>query len=78
MTLKTLNLHEIKHQDVEETVASFLNWSEVPCRIITGNSNRMKKLVKEVVDRYGYSCYNESAVNHGSLIVVEEVIEGFE
>ena len=78
MSLETLDLHKIEHRDVEETVARFLNWAEVPCRIITGNSNRMKTLVKKMVDKYGYSCYNESAVNHGSLIVVEEIIKGFE
>jgi|TARA_A100001015_G_scaffold245508_1_gene281487 hypothetical protein len=77
MKLKTLDLHKTRHQDVEERVARFLNWAEVPCRIITGDSNTMKTIVKEMVDKYGYHCYNESAINHGSLIVVGDSYKGF-
>jgi hypothetical protein len=58
--------------DVEESVAKFLNWAETPCRIITGNSGRMKNIVEKMVDKYGYACYNESAYNFGSLIVVDQ------
>tara|TARA_Y100000004_G_C8750229_1_gene342072 strand:- start:281 stop:508 length:228 start_codon:yes stop_codon:yes gene_type:complete len=72
MKLETLDLHKTRHQDVEEKVARFLNWVDPPCRIITGDSNKMKTIVKEMVDKYGYHCYNESALNYGSLIVVEE------
>ena len=78
MSLKTLDLHKTKHKDVEDTVASFLNWAEIPCRIVTGNSNRMRRIVEKMVDKYGYHCYNENTLNHGSLIVVEEVVKGFE
>lgn len=78
MSLETLDLHSTRHHDVEEAVARFLNWAEIPCRIVTGDSNKMKTIVKKMVDRYGYSCYTESTVNHGSLIVVEETIKGFE
>jgi len=70
----TLDLHGTNHRDVVERVSSFLNWAEIPCRIITGNSEKMKQLTKDVVKKYGYSCYNESAFNHGSLIVVEYTI----
>jgi len=76
MSLETLDLHRIRHQDAEETIAKFLNWAEVPCCIITGNSNRMKEIVKKMVDKYGYHCYNESTFNHGSLIVVEGNYKG--
>jgi len=78
MKLKTLDLHKTKHGDVENLVCNFLNWAEPPCRIITGNSEKMKEIVKEVVKNYKYSCYNESMYNHGSLIVVEESIYDFE
>ena len=76
--MKTLDLHETKHIDVEESVAQFLNWVDVPCRIITGNSGRMKNIVEKMVDKYGYICYNESAFNFGSLIVVDQKINDFE
>jgi len=78
MKLETLNLHRVRHCDVEERVCSFLNWTDPPCRIITGKSPIMKELVLKVVDRYDYCCYNESAINYGSLIVVEDLIKDFE
>ena len=64
--------------DRDKDYDSFLNWAEIPCRIITGNSNRMRRIVEKMVDKYGYHCYNENTLNHGSLIVVEEVVKGFE
>jgi hypothetical protein len=76
--IRTLDLHATRHADVEDTVCKFLNWTEPPCRVITGNSVKMKKIVKEVVKKYGYSCYNESSFNHGSLIVVEGHVNDFE
>jgi len=78
MSLETLDLHRTKHVDVEETVARFLNWAEVPCRIITGNSGKMKIIVEKMVDKYGYTCYHESAYNYGSLIIVDQEIRDFE
>lgn len=77
MSLDTLDLHRIKHQDVEERVARFLNWVELPCRIITGDSSKMKTIVKKMVDKYGYHCYHESALNYGSFIVVDGNYKGF-
>jgi len=72
--LETLDLHEMKHQDVENVVCTFLNWTEPPCRIITGNSKKMKDIAKEVIERYGFSCHNESTLNHGSLIITEKMM----
>ena len=72
MSLETLDLHRVKHENVEELVSKFFNWSEIPCRVITGNSERMKKIVRKIITSYGYSFYYESDFNHGSLIVVEK------
>ena len=69
--METLDLHNTRHSDVEEVVSRFLNWAIPPCKIITGNSHEMKSIVELVVKRYNYFCYNESAYNHGCLIVVE-------
>tara|TARA_Y100001938_G_scaffold92076_1_gene126300 strand:- start:406 stop:720 length:315 start_codon:yes stop_codon:yes gene_type:complete len=77
MSLETLDLHKVKHQDAEEQIARFLNWVDVPCRIITGNSNKMKEITKKMVDKYGYHCYNESTFNQGCLIVIEGNYKGF-
>ena len=71
MSLGTLDLHKIKHSDVEERVCKFLNWQETPCRIITGKSKKMKEIVEKIIDRYGYTCYYETTLNYGSLIIVD-------
>ena len=73
LVMKTMDLHRFRHTDVEDAVATFLNWTEMPCRIITGNSERMKKIVRKIVADYGYKCYPESAYNDGALIVVEDL-----
>ena len=76
--MKTLDLHNTRHCDVEEKISRFLNWAEVPCRIITGNSDRMKKITKKILKRYDLACYNENDYNHGSYIVVdiEHIVKG--
>ena len=76
--METLDLHRTRHADVEEKVCKFLNWSEVPCRIITGKSPKMRGIVEKIVDRYGYVCYDESALNYGSMIVIEPIVKDFE
>mgnify|MGYP006453111789 CR=1 FL=1 len=73
--MRTLDLHAVRHLDVEETICKFLNWVEPPCRIITGNSEKMRSIARKKIKEYGFSCYNESAYNHGSLIVVEAFVD---
>ena len=70
--MKTLDLHNTRHENVELKVVDFLNWQDPPVRIITGYSERMQFIVREFVDKYGYVCYHESALNPGALIVSEE------
>jgi len=43
---KTLNLHGIRHYDVDRFVENFLLMNELPLTIITGNSDTMKKMVE--------------------------------
>ena len=78
MAMETLDLHNVRHHLVVEKVSKFLNWAQLPCRIITGNSKKMKQITKEIVKKYGYICYNESTYNHGSLLVVEPPVIDFE
>jgi len=69
--VETLDLHNTRHNKVENKLLKFVNWQDPPFRIITGNSPRMREIVKEIINNYGYFCYNESAHNSGSLIVTE-------
>ena len=50
--MNELDLHGIKHKDVERIVENFVLLNNPPIRIITGNSNRMTELVVGVLDRH--------------------------
>mgnify|MGYP000119619548 CR=1 FL=1 len=42
---KTLDLHGVRHNDVERLVENFVLLNEPPLTIITGNSDRMRQIV---------------------------------
>ena len=43
--MKTLDLHGIKHEEVDRLVENFVLLNEPPLDIITGNSHRMSEIV---------------------------------
>ena len=49
---KTLDLHGVKHEDVDRLVENFVLLNEPPMKIITGNSERMTELVLDVLNRH--------------------------
>ncbi len=50
--IKQLDLHGIRHEEVDRLVENFVLLNEAPIRIITGNSHKMKDIVTEVLDRH--------------------------
>jgi len=53
-----LDLHGVYHEDVENKVYSFINRNKDECiKIITGNSDTMKKIVFKVVGSLGLKHY---------------------
>ena len=50
--IKKLDLHGIKHEDVDRLVENFVLLNNPPIRIITGNSNQMRDIVVEVLSRH--------------------------
>tara|TARA_B100000085_G_scaffold137694_1_gene125451 strand:+ start:8308 stop:8529 length:222 start_codon:yes stop_codon:yes gene_type:complete len=70
--MKKLDLHGIAHSLADEATRRFLNFVDLPCEIVTGNSTKMKKLVSAVVREYDWFCHEKDAFNAGSLIVTEE------
>ena len=50
--IKELDLHRMKHDDVDRLVENFVLMNNPPLRIITGNSHMMRRLVREVCDRH--------------------------
>ncbi len=51
--MKKLDLHGIKHEDVDRVVENFVLLNEPPIDIITGNSQKMQELVLDVLNRNG-------------------------
>jgi len=69
--METLDLHGKRHNAADEAVRKFLNFAELPCEIVTGNSEEMKEIVKRVVKEYGWHCHEQSAHNQGALTILE-------
>ena len=65
-----LDLHGYKHIEVEDAVERFILNNNLPVRIITGKSEKMRKLVLEVLDYYEFEYYTPFH-NSGEIIVVE-------
>jgi len=53
---KTLDLHGIKHEDVERLVENFILINKLPLTIITGNSEIMRTIVKDKCEQIDYYC----------------------
>ena len=67
-----IDLHHTKHQDVQTKLDKFLGehmmkgTNEV--RVVTGNSDNMKKVVENILMDYGLSS-EKSLINNGILII---------
>ena len=60
VSMFTLDLHRIKHEDARSLTIKFVEkYWDLKCelRIITGHSNRMKKIVIKVLDEYDLKYY---------------------
>jgi len=68
--MKTIDLHGVKHKDVEKVVSEAVCDNEVPLRIITGNSTVMKNLVIKTLKHFDLTAVN-SIGNSGILLVYE-------
>jgi len=71
MKIRTLDLHMTRHSSADDKVREFLNFAELPVKIITGKSKQMREIAKAVIQEYEYEFYFENAHNFGALIVRE-------
>ena len=53
--MNKLDLHGIRHSEVDRIVENFVLLNSTPMRIITGNSDRMIELVIQVLDKHNIS-----------------------
>ena len=69
----TLDLHGVKHADVEDKLIDFFFWhgfDHKEINIVTGNSQKMQELVMDFLDKYEFKYYISSH-NLGEIVVVE-------
>jgi len=52
MSSKKLDLHGIRHYDVERLVENFVLLNEPPLTIITGNSDKMSNIVLSTLNKH--------------------------
>ncbi len=69
--MQKLDLHGTRHIEADEKVRAFLNFVDLPCQIITGNSPKMKSIVRKIIKEYDWFCYERDSYNYGTLIIVE-------
>lgn len=70
--MKSIDLHGVKHADVQRKLDKFF-WQMIQenrkeFKVITGFSDKMKSIVRNVCNDYGF-IYNEEIYNKGSLII---------
>ena len=51
---KRLDLHGVKHEDVDRLVENFVLMNNSPLRIITGNSEKMMLMTLDVLNRHDF------------------------
>ena len=50
--MKKLDLHGVRHSEVDRLVENFVLLNNPPLEIVTGHSDKMPELVREVLDRH--------------------------
>lgn len=68
--MKELDLHGLKHHEVEDVVENFILTNDAPFKIITGNSEEMRRVVQKLLDHYDFQFYIP-AHNAGEIIVID-------
>ena len=67
--MKRLDLHGVRHEDVDRIVENFVLLNSPPMRIITGNSEKMKEIVRETCEVQGFVIDDTWNTNHGTMII---------
>ena len=66
--MQELDLHGHSHYEVESIVENFVLLNQPPTRIITGNSNRMRNIVMQILDEHNIKYYVPFH-NQGEIII---------
>ena len=69
--MKRLDLHGIRHEEVEVLVYNFLFGNELPVKVVTGKSETMQNIVKKIVKENSMGWHYERSSNFGCLVVTD-------
>jgi len=76
--LVKIDLHGLKYSQVEDMLANKIineyNLGHKDIEVITGNSEKMKILVKKICEEYGFRVDQSWSQNTGSLIISSKEI----
>lgn len=69
MSTNLIDLHGVKHADVEPELLNWIHFQRLPVTVITGNSVKMKDIVKKILTEAGYSYIEGDNYNQGCIKV---------
>lgn len=69
--MSKLDLHRVRHEEVDRLVENFIFLNELPIEIITGNSTRMQELVIDVLERNDFEYHIGDFFNKGYITVIK-------
>ena len=69
--MNELDLHGIRHKDVDRLVENFilLNSEDCPIKIITGKSLKMNNLTIDVINRHEFGWHYNTMYEYGAIVV---------
>lgn len=67
-----VDLHGMKHSEVGDFIENYvlMHQDELPLRIITGNSEKMKKIVREMLNEHEFNYQEGDFFNNGYITVL--------
>jgi len=69
--MNKLDLHKIRHEEVDRMVENFIFLNELPIEIITGNSDGMQELVIDVLKRNEFEYSIGDYFNKGYITILK-------
>lgn len=68
--MKTIDLHGIRHEEVTDIIIAACSTMNIPFVVITGKSDRMKRIVKFAAEKFSLSV--RDAVDNPGRVIVED------
>ena len=69
--MNKLDLHGMRHEEVDRLVENYVFLNELPVEIITGNSDKMIGIVKDVLERNDFEYTIGDFFNQGYITVIK-------